>query len=71
MAYDKAAGRIRAAAAQTDGSEEARCLTEANQAWDSSPAFSPDGSSLAYLAMVRPGYEADRRRRVSLQSVRM
>jgi dipeptidyl aminopeptidase/acylaminoacyl peptidase len=46
----------------TDGSAPAVRLTEDNRAWDSSPAFSPDGSRLAYLAMVRPGYEADRRR---------
>ena len=25
-----------------------------------SPLFSPDGKTLAYLAMARPGYEADR-----------
>ena len=37
-----------------------RCLTEANEAWDTSPAFSPDGKILAYLAMARPGFEADR-----------
>jgi dipeptidyl aminopeptidase/acylaminoacyl peptidase len=29
-------------------------------AWDGQPAFSPDGSQLAYLAMDRPGFEADR-----------
>lgn len=29
-------------------------------AWDTQPRFSPDGSKLAYLAMTRPGYEADR-----------
>ena len=46
----------------TDRSASARCLTESNQAWDTSPAFSPDGSTLAYLAMARAGYEADRRR---------
>jgi len=44
----------------TDGSATATKLTSANRAWDSSPAFSPDGSRLAYLAMTRPGYEADR-----------
>jgi dipeptidyl aminopeptidase/acylaminoacyl peptidase len=49
-------------AVPTDGSAPARCLTEANQAWDASPAFSPDGGTLAYLAMQRPGYEADRYR---------
>jgi len=35
-------------------------LTKANRAWDSYPTFSPDGKTLAYLAMKRPGYEADR-----------
>ncbi|MHA7820641.1 MAG: dipeptidyl-peptidase 5 [Erythrobacter sp.] len=35
-------------------------LTRANEAHDSSPAPSPDGKWLAYLAMERPGYEADR-----------
>lgn len=49
-------------AVPTSGSKAARGLTDANQAWDSSPAFSPDGKTLAYLAMARPGYEADRRR---------
>jgi dipeptidyl aminopeptidase/acylaminoacyl peptidase len=47
-------------AVPSDGSAPPRCLTEANEAWDASPVFSPDGSSLAYLAMQRPGYEADR-----------
>jgi dipeptidyl aminopeptidase/acylaminoacyl peptidase len=31
-----------------------------NPAWDAQPAFSPDGTTLAYLAMSRPGYESDR-----------
>ncbi len=35
-------------------------LTEANQATDTLPAPSPDGKWLAYAAMERPGYEADR-----------
>jgi dipeptidyl aminopeptidase/acylaminoacyl peptidase len=35
-------------------------VTAANKAEDIQPAFSPDGSQLAYLAMDRPGYEADR-----------
>jgi len=43
-----------------DGSAAPRCLTEANQAWDTTPAFSPDGKTLAYLSMARPRYEADR-----------
>ncbi len=36
-------------------------VTEANPAHDSSPVVSPDGRFLAYLAMERPGYEADQR----------
>lgn len=43
-----------------DGSEQAQCLTWENQAWDTAPVFSPDGKTLAYLAMKRPRYEADR-----------
>jgi len=35
-------------------------LTHANQALDTHPAVSPDGRWLAYTAMARPGYEADR-----------
>jgi len=46
--------------APVDGSESPKCLTEKNQAWDTNPVFSPDGKTLAYLAMVRPGYESDR-----------
>jgi dipeptidyl aminopeptidase/acylaminoacyl peptidase len=45
-----------------DASKPPRCLTEKNQAWDTNPAFSPDGKTLAYLAMSRPGYESDRYR---------
>jgi dipeptidyl aminopeptidase/acylaminoacyl peptidase len=43
-----------------DGSEQAKCLTEKNKAWDTLPVFSPDGRTVAYLAMARPGYESDR-----------
>ena len=39
-----------------------RCLTCANEAQDSQPAFSPDGRTIACLAMARPLYEADRQR---------
>jgi dipeptidyl aminopeptidase/acylaminoacyl peptidase len=39
-----------------------RNLTKDNEAWDTAPAFSPDGRTLAYLAMERPGFEADRLR---------
>jgi dipeptidyl aminopeptidase/acylaminoacyl peptidase len=38
---------------------EAKKLT-ANKANDHSPRYSPDGRYLAYLAMARPGFEADR-----------
>jgi dipeptidyl aminopeptidase/acylaminoacyl peptidase len=37
-----------------------RNLTADNPAWDAKPIYSPDGSTLAYLAMKRPGFEADR-----------
>lgn len=47
-------------AVPADGSGQLRCLTEANQAVDTEPVFSPDGKKLWYLAMDRPGYEADR-----------
>ncbi len=47
-------------AVPTDGSGALRCLTEANQAWDTEPVFTPDGTTLAFLAMDRPGFEADR-----------
>jgi len=43
-----------------DGSQGPKCITEKNQAWDTGPVFSPDGKTLAYLAMERSGYEADR-----------
>jgi len=46
--------------APIDGSTPPKCLTEKNQAWDTQPLFSPDGKTLAYLAMSRPGYESDR-----------
>jgi dipeptidyl aminopeptidase/acylaminoacyl peptidase len=37
-----------------------RNLTASNPAWDTKGVFSPDGRTLAYLSMTRPGFEADR-----------
>jgi dipeptidyl aminopeptidase/acylaminoacyl peptidase len=37
-----------------------RNLTADNPAWDGQPAFSPNGTTLAYVAMDRAGYESDR-----------
>jgi dipeptidyl aminopeptidase/acylaminoacyl peptidase len=45
-----------------DGSRPPERLTAANQAQDNVPCFSPDGRSLAWLAMSHPGYESDRQR---------
>jgi len=47
-------------AAPSDGSAPPVNLTDANDATDNLPAVSPDGRALAYFAMARPGYEADR-----------
>ncbi len=43
-----------------DGSAKPALLTGDNKAWDTTPVFSPDGKTLAWLAMAKPGYEADR-----------
>ena len=43
-----------------DASSAPRKLTSENRATDTDPSFSPDGTMLAYLAMDRPGYEADK-----------
>ncbi|MFL6848546.1 MAG: prolyl oligopeptidase family serine peptidase, partial [Sphingomicrobium sp.] len=47
-------------AAPTDGSAPPVNLTDANDATDNLPTVSPDGRTLAYFAMARPTYEADR-----------
>jgi dipeptidyl aminopeptidase/acylaminoacyl peptidase len=47
-------------AAPADGSVAPTNLTVANKATDTQPSVSPDGRKLAYLAMRRPGFEADR-----------
>jgi dipeptidyl aminopeptidase/acylaminoacyl peptidase len=43
-----------------DGSSPAVNITKANTATDTSPMFSPNGQMLAWLAMKRPTFEADR-----------
>lgn len=45
-----------------DGSKAPVKLTTANRATDTNPVFSPDGKQLAYLAMSRPKFEADKLR---------
>ena len=44
----------------TDASSAPRNLTAGNSATDTQPSFSPDGKTLAWLAMSRAGYESDR-----------
>jgi dipeptidyl aminopeptidase/acylaminoacyl peptidase len=43
-----------------DGSAAPTNLTADNKAWDGFPVASPDGKTLYYLAMKKPGAEADR-----------
>ncbi|MCH9651468.1 MAG: S9 family peptidase [Deltaproteobacteria bacterium] len=43
-----------------DGSSKPRNLTPDNGAWITLPQFSPDGKTLYFAAMTRPGFEADR-----------
>ncbi|WP_287459326.1 S9 family peptidase [Sphingomonas sp.] len=47
-------------AAPADGSSAPVNLTADNKATDNQPTVSPDGRTLAWFAMLRPGYEADR-----------
>ncbi|HYX47562.1 MAG TPA: S9 family peptidase [Sphingomicrobium sp.] len=47
-------------AAPADGSAPPVNLTDANDATDTLPTISPDDRTLAYAAMARPTYEADR-----------
>ncbi|HYV50122.1 MAG TPA: S9 family peptidase [Myxococcaceae bacterium] len=44
------------------GKSPPRSITSDNRAADGTPLYSPDGTMLVYLAMKRPGAEADRRR---------
>ena len=46
-------------AVRMDGSGQLENLTMENAAWDTAPVVSPDGRYLAWLAMSRPGFEAD------------
>ncbi|MEK6805854.1 MAG: S9 family peptidase [Pseudomonadota bacterium] len=46
--------------APSDGSEAPVNLTEENPATDTGPVFSPDGTHVAWRAMERAGFEADR-----------
>jgi dipeptidyl aminopeptidase/acylaminoacyl peptidase len=43
-----------------DGSSAPKNLTEGNPAWDTQPVYSADGRWLAWKAMERPKFEADR-----------
>ncbi|PZR05283.1 MAG: peptidase S9 [Archangium gephyra] len=52
-----------------DGSKAPVKLTTSNRATDTSPVFSPDGKTLAYLAMSRPKFEADKLRVIVRDSV--
>lgn len=49
-----------------DASKAPASFTAENKAWDTHPLFSPDGKTLAYFAMSRPGYESDRFRIMTL-----
>ncbi|NNC48334.1 MAG: S9 family peptidase [Sphingomonas sp.] len=44
-----------------DGAMAPYNLTSNNPAYDNQPTVSPDGQTLAYIAMTRPDYESDRR----------
>lgn len=42
--------------------KETKNLTESNPGYDTDPAFSPDGTKLAWLSMATPKYESDKKR---------
>ncbi|MFO0747639.1 MAG: hypothetical protein U1F43_18525 [Myxococcota bacterium] len=48
--------------APLDGSAQPVALTASNLAADSTPAFSPDGRTLAVVAQSHAGYESDKGR---------
>jgi dipeptidyl aminopeptidase/acylaminoacyl peptidase len=45
---------------ELEGKKQPVNLTADNLAWDAQPLVTPNGRSLVYLAMKRPGFEADR-----------
>ena len=53
--------------APVDRSAAPRRLTAGYPATDTTPVFSPDGKTLAWLAMRRAGYEADRQRILTMR----
>jgi dipeptidyl aminopeptidase/acylaminoacyl peptidase len=68
LAYVTKLGRDRAWTTNFDiflydlAAKSAKNLTAANPAWDTEPCFAPDGKTLYYLAMKKPGCESDRLR---------
>ena len=69
--YAANADRVEALSTNSDlwlvpfaGGGTPRNLTDANDAFDGTPKFSPDGKWIAYRAQRRPGFEADRFRLV-------
>ena len=48
--------------ASADGRGRPVDVTADNRAYDDAPAFSPDGKTLAFTMMERPGFESDRTR---------
>lgn len=64
----KLSGKAYAFSTNTDiylynvATKEVRNLTEGMMGYDTDPAFSPDGKSIAFISMERNGYEADKKR---------
>ncbi|KAK9763830.1 Dipeptidyl-peptidase 5 [Basidiobolus ranarum] len=56
--------------APISGDSKPIAITESNRGACSSPAYSPDGKSLAWLQMETPRYESDRRRIILYDIVR-
>jgi dipeptidyl aminopeptidase/acylaminoacyl peptidase len=46
----------------SNGKKRPQNITADNKGWDGAPSFSPDGKTLAFLSMQRPGFESDRTR---------